>query len=246
MATDDELGLRARKKLSTRRAINDAALDRSFELGLENVRREDITARADVSPRTFTNYFADKYEAISYRQAERIQRGAELLADYPPGRPLWEAITSALLEPFESEGAVSVPSRRQLAEIRQLLDAPELHRSMIRRVLGPDGQFAAEVARRTETDPAHDMYPRLVVGAIAAAVVAAFETYARSDPPEAITVLLRRALHAIAAGLPVRSRQPARRAAHPRRRHRRAGRRPARTRIMMQAPDDMMPPCGRR
>ena len=58
-------GLRERKKLATRQALGTAAMQLAVERGLENVLVEDIAAAADVSPRTFNNYFASKYEAIS-------------------------------------------------------------------------------------------------------------------------------------------------------------------------------------
>ncbi len=57
-------GLRERKKLAVRRALSSAAIRLAAERGLENVTIEDITAEADVSVRTFGNYFSSKYEAI--------------------------------------------------------------------------------------------------------------------------------------------------------------------------------------
>ena len=51
-------GRRERKKLATRHALSSAALQLAVERGLENVTIEDITDRADVSLRTFRNYFA--------------------------------------------------------------------------------------------------------------------------------------------------------------------------------------------
>jgi AcrR family transcriptional regulator len=48
-------GLRERKKLETRQALAQVALQLSLERGLENVRVEDITDAVNVSRRTFTN-----------------------------------------------------------------------------------------------------------------------------------------------------------------------------------------------
>ena len=68
------LGLRERKKLDTRRALSDAALQLMFERGIDSVTREAIADLAGVSLRTFSNYFTGKYEAVAYRQAERVRR----------------------------------------------------------------------------------------------------------------------------------------------------------------------------
>jgi len=59
-----ELGLRERKRLATRRAIQFAVLELVAERGLENVTVDEISRVADVSPRTFFNYFTSKEEAI--------------------------------------------------------------------------------------------------------------------------------------------------------------------------------------
>src|SRR5258708_30609060 len=92
-------GLRERKKLAVRQALGSAVLRLAVERGLENVTVEDITAEADVSLRTFGNYFSSKYEAICAIGTDRARRiGATLLAR-PAGEPLWEAMADAMLAP---------------------------------------------------------------------------------------------------------------------------------------------------
>jgi len=55
-----EPGLRERKRLATRRAIQFAVLELVSERGLEGVTVDEVSRRADVSARTFFNYFASK------------------------------------------------------------------------------------------------------------------------------------------------------------------------------------------
>ena len=59
-----EPGLRERKKLQTRQAIHQAALQLIDEQGLEATTIDQICAAADVSTRTFFNYFPSKAAAI--------------------------------------------------------------------------------------------------------------------------------------------------------------------------------------
>lgn len=201
MADDANLGLRERKKLDTRKALSDAALGLMFERGLDNVTREDIAARAGVSVRTFSNYFANKYEALAYRQIERIRRSIDALYERPAAEPLWTAITTAVLKPFEDDGVVPYgrPTPEQLTEIRKLLEIPDMQSALMRATFL---DLAAVIAERTGTDPRRDLYPRLVAGAVAAAYQAAADVYVESEPPLLITTVLRQALESLAAGLP--------------------------------------------
>ena len=65
MSTPEPAGLRERKRLATRQAIQRAVLKLALERGLEHVTIEDVSREADISPRTFFNYFVSKEAAIA-------------------------------------------------------------------------------------------------------------------------------------------------------------------------------------
>ncbi|WP_405484915.1 TetR/AcrR family transcriptional regulator [Nocardia sp. NBC_00511] len=205
MPDGQPLGLRERKKLDTRRALSDAALELMFERGLENVVREDIAARAGVSVRTFNNYFSGKFDALAFRQLDRVRRTIEILGSRPAEEPLWEAITAAVIGPMEADALADgnaelrIPTPEQLGETRKLIAAPEM-RAMLSK--GVEDDLIAAIAARTGTDPERDMYPRLVAGAVFIAQQAAIEIYVRAEPPVPVNTLIRQALATFAAGLP--------------------------------------------
>ena len=69
----EQLGLRERKRIATRRALSLAALELVQKRGLEHVTIDEISRTADVSPRTFFNYFSSKEEAVAGERPELPQ-----------------------------------------------------------------------------------------------------------------------------------------------------------------------------
>lgn len=198
-------GLRERKKLDTRRALSDAALKLALDGGFDTVTREAIADLAGVSLRTFNNYFTGKYEALAYRQSQRLRRSIEALRARPVDEPLWTSVTESVLAPLEDEFRDTygeedqLPNRAELVEVRKLLMRPEI-RDVVSKELFDE--WTAVVAERTGTDPEVDMYPRLVAAVVRAVGDAATEMYVRADPPVAITELIRAGFDQVAAGLP--------------------------------------------
>ncbi|PRX55641.1 TetR family transcriptional regulator [Nonomuraea fuscirosea] len=196
-------GLRERKKRATRDALMTAALRLALERGLENVRVEDIAAAAGVSPRTYNNYFASKYEAITARHTDRVRASVAALRARPPDEPLWDALTEAMVRPWaEHAGTTDTPpSPELLAAIRMLNDEPALRAESVRVAFAVSGELAAAVGERTGIDPGRDPYPSLVAVTAAAAVQAGVAHWLRSDPPVPLVPLLRDCLRALASGL---------------------------------------------
>lgn len=198
-------GLRERKKADTRRALSDAALQLALERGWENVTREHIANLAGVSLRTFSNYFSTKYEALAYRQTERLRRSVALLRERPADEPLWTSVTEAVVGPVHDDFAASTgdanspPDRAALAELRKMLATGDLRNTFPRALLD---DFAAVIAERTGTDAQRDSYPRLAAAVIHAVIEATMDSYVTADPPVAYPRLLRAAFADVAAGLP--------------------------------------------
>ena len=193
-------GLRERKKQQTREALSWAALRLAIDRGLGNVLVEDIAAEAGVSPRTFNNYFSSKAEAITWRHLNRARRTADLLRAEPPGEPLWESITRAVVAQAGDEHAT--PDPEWTAGVRLMLSEPELQAEFLKAGVAAERECAAVVAMRTGTDADRDLYPWLVAAAISAAIRVANEQWLRAEPPVPLRPLLRDALSQIAAGLP--------------------------------------------
>ena len=196
-------GLRERKKLAVRRALSSAAVRLAVERGLENVTIEDITAEADVSVRTFGNYFSGKYEAICALGTDRARRiGAELLAR-PTSEPLWEALVNSMLAHYE--GADRAPDGEWLAGLKLVLTAPAIRGEYLKVNAEMQEVLAAAIATRARIDPSQDMYPQILAGAVTAAAQVAVRRWFAADPPVPLRPLLRQALDQLAtacSGMP--------------------------------------------
>jgi AcrR family transcriptional regulator len=101
----EELGRRERKKLETHRALASAALRLASAKGPDQVTIEEIADAADVSVRTFFNYFSSKEEAIIGRDAESRAAMVQHLLDRPAEETPFEAVTGVIRAWFADAGA---------------------------------------------------------------------------------------------------------------------------------------------
>ncbi|WP_052465948.1 TetR family transcriptional regulator [Mobilicoccus massiliensis] len=93
-ASPGEGGLRARKKKLTRRAIHQAALTLVSSRGLDHVTTDEIAAAADVSARTFFNYFPTKEAAVLGLPPDLDDLLARSLLARPDSEDLFTALTA--------------------------------------------------------------------------------------------------------------------------------------------------------
>jgi AcrR family transcriptional regulator len=92
---ETDLGLRERKKLRTRMTLIEAAMDLCLRQGYEQTTVDQIAAAAEVSPRTYSRYFATK-EAVFLSLLEELSDQIALeLQDLPLGTGPVEALRAA-------------------------------------------------------------------------------------------------------------------------------------------------------
>ncbi|MHA6764857.1 acyl-CoA-like ligand-binding transcription factor [Streptacidiphilus sp. PAMC 29251] len=202
---DARPGLRERKKRETRVALSRATIRLCVQRGWENVTVEDIAAAANVSVRTFRNYFSGKAEAIAASHLERMLRVADELRARPAGEPLWESIAGAVQAQFVPQGesgASTPPDQRWTDGLRLMLAEPALQGEIVKVSAAADKELAKAIAERTGTDPVRDVYPKLVAAVVGAGSAVAMEHCLSVDPPAPLAAVLREVFDRVANGLP--------------------------------------------
>jgi AcrR family transcriptional regulator len=149
-----------------------------------------------VALRTFSNYFASKYEALAAIGADRTRRIGASLLERPAGEPLWEALTNAVLQHYE--GTDQAYSRETMAALGRVLLTPAMRGEYLKVNFEMQNALAAAIAERTGIDPEADMYPQILAGAVTAASQVAIRRWYAADPPVPLRPLIELALRQLA------------------------------------------------
>ncbi|GAA2214995.1 TetR/AcrR family transcriptional regulator [Nonomuraea monospora] len=116
-------GLRERKKAQTRQAVHEAALRLTVEHGLDNVTVEAIADAANISRRTFSNYFDGKEDALLYGDEQRLDTLVLRVREQPADRTAWQALRGALQSLYAETGG---PDREWHQRARLAMNHPSL------------------------------------------------------------------------------------------------------------------------
>jgi AcrR family transcriptional regulator len=194
----DEPGLRERKKNETRVAIQQAVLFMALGRGLDAVTADEIAAAANVSVRTFHNYFGSKEEALVAAWVSEFEVYVDALRDRPADEPILDA-----LEHVFGELASRIVEHPGKAENHADLLWTSIAMARYRSVLLDEAiRIVTDiVAARTGTDAATDVYPHLVTAAAISAMVTAYQFTRASGAAEDRSRLLHEAFELLRSGL---------------------------------------------
>jgi AcrR family transcriptional regulator len=129
---ESALGLRERKKQRTRALLMDAAIDLCNRQGFERTTVDQIAAVADVSPRTFSRYFATKEAVVLALIDDTVELAAAELTRQPANISHLEALFRAYVRMYRGTKTAApggLTPERLLAAVRIIMSSPALRQA---------------------------------------------------------------------------------------------------------------------
>ena len=181
-------GLRERKKLKTKAAIQRAALRLFKRQGYDATTIEQIAAAADISESTFFNYFKEKEDVVLYDEYDPQIFAA--LATGDPAEPLAKSVEKLI----DSLGALFEADHDAIYERAKLsLEVPELRAHSWEELEKARDLIAGIIAGRTG-HKASDFEVRVIAITFVAAAFEAAEEWVKRGGKGGMIELLKRAL----------------------------------------------------
>jgi AcrR family transcriptional regulator len=167
--------LRERKKAATRQSLHEAVLRLAVARGLDAVTVEAVADEANVSRRTFSNYFANKEDALLYRDQVHTERLLLELRLRPTDEPPWLALTRGASTLYADLDELDATWLAQLRLVRQ-------HPSVLARQIAAQSalelQLATEIAARSPAGTVEPMHSRVMSATFLATVRTAINVWA--------------------------------------------------------------------
>jgi AcrR family transcriptional regulator len=199
--------LRERKKLATRRALQRVALDLVAERGYSRVTVEDIAEAADVSPRTFFNYFPSKEAALVGADPERTESLRQRLIDEPPDKSPLEALHKVMVEELrslsEELAELGGEPAAWVCRMKLAMVDPHLRAAQAAHMTQIEHAVVSGLSQRLGVDPRQDPYPVLLASTTIGLMRAVISIWANlGETTVSLDALTDSAFQALAQGLP--------------------------------------------
>ena len=193
--SQSDSGLRARKKLQTRKALIEAAMRLYRANGYEGVTVAAIAREADVAPRTFFGYFESKEDVFLGRGDDRLEIVVEAIRQRDRSQPILAAVRPALLQDREPNRSSKSPNT---LDLRQLLQHPAIRSRLRERWNQWEDRLADAIAEDVGAKP-EDPEPRVLAAALTGAIRVA--ATAAQEQPRRRREIAERVFQLLASGL---------------------------------------------
>jgi AcrR family transcriptional regulator len=198
--------LRERKKLATRRRLRRVALDLIAERGYSNVTAEEIAEAAEVSTRTFFNYFPSKEAVLLSADPERLLQVRENVMAAPAGTPAVEvlhlALTAWAREVVAQLAELGGDPSKWLRRIKAARADLHLRAAQAAQMEAIERTITGALAERLGTDPERDPYPALLAVLAFGTFRVCLASWASAGGSVPLEHLVDLAFQALADGLP--------------------------------------------
>jgi AcrR family transcriptional regulator len=128
------LGLRERKKQRTRATLIDAAVELCEKQGFERTTVDQIATIADVSPRTFSRYFATKDAIALALIDDALDKVAVILAEQPADLNHFEALRRSYIVMYndtKTAPAAELTAERMICTAQIIMTSPALRQAAV-------------------------------------------------------------------------------------------------------------------
>src|SRR6202453_3621169 len=196
--------LRERKKLATRHDLRRATLSLVAERGFSNVTVEEIAEAANVSPRTFFNYFPSKEAALFGANPELAAATRDAIVHQAPGEPVLTVLRSLMSDQARrvaDEVAELGDPMEWLGRMRSARTDPQLHAVHGAQMAAIERSLAEAIAQRLGADVERDPYPGLLAAMATGVFRSSMSFWAASGGTVPLDRLVDLAFAAIASGL---------------------------------------------
>ena len=191
------VGLRERKKAATRLALHQAAVRLALAHGVDRITVEAIADEVGVSRRTFSNYFANKEQALLYGDQERMDRMLAAVRARPAEEPAWAALSGAAADFYVDLGDLD---QQAVLRWRMIRKSPVLAAHRVTLFTALERELSAEVTARSADDDPMGVRARLTAAAFLTALRVSLDVWLDQPPGVRLADVVSRALAEAAGG----------------------------------------------
>jgi AcrR family transcriptional regulator len=197
----EQVGLRERKRQRTRQALISAAMRLFGEKGYEETTVAEIAAAADVSTKTFFNYFASKDEVLFPYLSGRIDGAVAVIKQRRPGEGMADVLVRAMEHMLADAVREELAGGLASARLPMLMSVPAVQAATLRRYFLAETQLA-EALHQAYPDTLDPSAAAAVIGSLMGAVLAAaLLCLQRGDTTSQLQTAVRRAMDIAIKGL---------------------------------------------